>query len=79
MSPAAPAAIDALLNDRIGVKRALVPVADTRSVGKAHMPLNSAMPRIEVQPDTFEVRIDGVVIEPDPVDSLPMAHRYFLF
>lgn len=75
----APAAIDALLSDRIGVKRALVPVGDTRSVGKADMPLNDAMPRIEVKADTFEVRIDGQVIEPDPVDALPMAQRYFLF
>ncbi|MDI6101412.1 urease subunit alpha [Actinoplanes sp. NEAU-A12] len=75
----APAAIDALLSDRIGVKRALVPVAATRSVGKAGMPLNDAMPRIEVKADTFEVRIDGQVIEPDPVDVLPMAQRYFLF
>jgi urease subunit alpha len=75
----APAAIDALLSDRIGVRRALVPVSDTRSVGKADMPLNDAMPRIEVKADTFEVRIDGQVIEPDPVDVLPMAQRYFLF
>jgi urease subunit alpha len=75
----APAAIDALLSDRIGVKRALVPVGDTRSVGKADMPLNGAMPRIEVKADTFEVRIDGQVIEPEPVDVLPMAQRYFLF
>ncbi|GLY06234.1 urease subunit alpha [Actinoplanes sp. NBRC 101535] len=75
----APAAIDALLSDRIGVKRALVPVADTRSVGKADMPLNDAMPRIEVTADTFEVRIDGQVIEPSPVSELPMAQRYFLF
>ncbi|MEU8658311.1 urease subunit alpha [Actinoplanes philippinensis] len=75
----APAAIDALLSDRIGVKRALVPVGDTRSVSKADMPLNDAMPRIEVKADTFEVRIDGQVIEPDPVDVLPMAQRYFLF
>ncbi|MFC4064899.1 urease subunit alpha [Actinoplanes subglobosus] len=75
----APAAIDALLSDRIGVKRALVPVGDTRSVGKADMPLNDAMPRIEVKADTFEVRIDGQVIEPEPVDVLPMAQRYFLF
>src|SRR5689334_6714997 len=52
----APAAIDALLSDRIGVRRALVPVGDTRSVGKADMPLNGAMPRIEVEPDTFTVR-----------------------
>jgi urease subunit alpha len=75
----APAAIDALLGDRIGCKRALAPVAGTRAVGKADMPLNDALPRIEVEPDTFTVRIDGEVVEPDPVAELPMAQRYFLF
>jgi urease subunit alpha len=75
----APAAIDALLGDRIGCKRALAPVAGTRAVGKADMPLNDALPRIEVEPDTFTVRIDGEVVETDPVAELPMAQRYFLF
>jgi urease subunit alpha len=75
----APAAIDALLGDRIGVKRALVPVAHTRAVGKADLPENDATPRIDVEPDTFTVRIDGEVVEPDPVTELPMAQRYFLF
>ena len=75
----APAAIDAMLTDRIGVKRILAPVADTRRVGKSDMPHNDALPRIEVDADTFEVRIDGEVVEPDPVTELPMAQRYFLF
>jgi urease subunit alpha len=75
----APAAIDALLGDRIGIRRALAPVADTRSRGKADLPLNDALPRIEVEPDTFTVRIDGEAIEPEPVTELPMAQRYFLF
>jgi urease subunit alpha len=75
----APAAIDALLGDRIGVRRAFAPVGDTRSVGKADLPLNDALPRIEVEADTFTVRIDGEVVEPDPVTELPMAQRYFLF
>jgi urease subunit alpha len=75
----APAAIDAMLGDRIGVRRAFVPVGDTRSVGKADLPLNDATPRIEVDPDTFTVRVDGEVVEQDPVSELPMAQRYFLF
>jgi urease subunit alpha len=75
----APAAIDAMLGDRIGVKRALAPVANTRAVGKADLPENGATPRIEVEPDTFTVRIDGEVVEPEPVTELPMAQRYFLF
>jgi urease subunit alpha len=37
------------------------------------------MPRIEVDPDTFTVRVDGAVIEPEPAVELPMAQRYFLF
>ncbi|WP_426510358.1 urease subunit alpha [Dactylosporangium sp. McL0621] len=75
----APAAIEDGLADRLGLRRRLVPVADTRSVGKADLPRNDAMPRIEVEPDTFTVRVDGEVVEPDPVEELPMAQRYFLF
>jgi urease subunit alpha len=72
-------AIDAVLADRLAVRRALVPIADTRRTGKADLPGNGAMPRIEVEPDTFTVRIDGEVVEPDPATELPMAQRYFLF
>jgi urease subunit alpha len=75
----APAAIDAMLGDRIAVRRALVPLTDTRALGKEDMPRNDATPRIEVEADTFTVRIDGEVVEPDPVTELPMAQRYFLF
>ena len=55
------------------------PVADTRNRGKADLPLNDALPRIEVDPDTFTVRVDGEVFEPEPPVELPMAQRYFLF
>ncbi len=75
----APPAIEALLPDRLRVGRTLVPVADVRSRGKADLPGNDALPRIEVQPDTFTVRVDGEVVEPEPVTELPMAQRYFLF
>jgi urease subunit alpha len=63
----------------LSVGRRLVPVADTRRVGKVDLPENGAMPSIEVEPDTFTVRIDGAVVDPDPVTELPMAQRYFLF
>ncbi|GIF70209.1 urease subunit alpha [Asanoa ishikariensis] len=75
----APAAIDALLSDRLAVGRRMLPVADTRSLSKADLPLNDALPRIEVDPDTFTVRIDGEVVPPQPALELPMAQRYFLF
>ena len=52
---------------------------ECRAVGKAHMPLNDARPAIEVDPDTFTVRIDGEVWHEQPATELPMAQRYFLF
>lgn len=75
----APQSIDAGLSDRLAVDRRLVPVADVRSVGKLDMPLNDALPSIEVDSDTFTVRIDGQVWEQQPATELPMAQRYFLF
>jgi urease subunit alpha len=75
----APQAIEDGLADRLAVNRRLVAVTDVRKVGKADMPLNTAMPRIEVDPDTFTVRIDGDVWEEQPAVELPMAQRYFLF
>ncbi|GAB2861124.1 urease subunit alpha [Actinocorallia aurea] len=73
------AAIEDDLKSKIDVRRRLVPVKSTRALGKADMPLNDALPRIEVDPDTFTVRIDGEVIEPAPATVLPMAQRYMLF
>ncbi|GAA4045840.1 urease subunit alpha [Nonomuraea soli] len=74
-----PLALESGLGDRLAVRRRLAPVADVRRRGKASMPLNDAMPRIEVAPDTFEVRIDGERVEPSPATVLPLAQRYFLF
>jgi urease subunit alpha len=75
----APAAIDAKIAGRLAVRRRLVPVLDVRQRGKADLPLNDALPRIEVHPDTFTVTIDGETVEPAPATELPMAQRYFLF
>jgi urease subunit alpha len=75
----APAALEDGLADRLRVSRPLVPVANTRTRGKADLPENTATPTIEVDPATFAVRIDGDVIQPDPVSVLPLAQRYCLF
>ena len=75
----APAALEDGLADRCSVRRQLVPVADVRTRTKADMPENDALPEIVVDPDTFTVMIDGEPVEPQPVDVLPMAQRYFLF
>ena len=75
----APAAVEDGLADRLAVRRRLAPVADVRRRGKADLPENGALPRIEVDPDTFSVSVDGEVWEPEPARELPMAQRYFLF
>lgn len=75
----APQAIEASLAEKLAVNRRLVPVRDTSALGKASLPLNDALPNIEVDPDTFTVRIDGEVWHEEPPAELPMAQRYFLF
>ncbi|MGX1775807.1 urease subunit alpha [Nocardia brasiliensis] len=72
-------AIEDGLADRLRVHRKLVPVKNVRARTKTDMPHNDAMPRIEVDPDTFTVRIDGEVWTEQPATELPMAQRYFLF
>jgi urease subunit alpha len=72
-------AIEDGLADRLACERKLVAVGNVRKRGKADMPNNDAMPRIEVDPDTFTVRIDGEVWKEQPATELPMAQRYFLF
>ena len=74
------AALDAELGRALGLARRLVAVADTRGgIGKAAMIHNSATPVIEVDPETYEVRADGVLLTCEPATVLPMAQRYFLF
>ena len=75
----APLALEDGLADRLAVRRRLAPVKDVRRVGKAQLPLNDAMPDIAVDPRTFAVRIDGVLVEAAPAATLPMTQRYFLF
>ena len=61
------------------MRRRFLPVGDTRSIGKADLPLNDAMPTIDIDPDSFAVRIDGELITEQPAETLPMAQRYFLY
>jgi urease subunit alpha len=74
------AAMDADLGRTLGLSRPLVPVGNTRGgIGKASMVHNDATPVIEVDPETYEVRADGVLLTCEPATVLPMAQRYFLF
>jgi urease subunit alpha len=64
---------------RLDLKRQLVAVSGTRTVTKRDMKLNDAMPSIEVDPETYEVRADGELLTCEPATELPLAQRYFLF
>jgi urease subunit alpha len=72
------AALDADLPRQLGLKRPCVPVVNTRSIGKAQMRNNTALPKVEVDPQTYEVFADGTLLTCEPAEVLPMAQRYFL-
>ncbi len=74
------AALAGDIASKLGLARTLSAVANTRGgIGKHSMLHNSATPVIEVDPETYEVRADGVLLTCEPARSLPMAQRYFLF
>ncbi|MFF8838072.1 urease subunit alpha [Streptomyces sp. NPDC015130] len=73
------AAIEDDLPRRLGLHKEFTAIGDTRRVTKADMRENDALPRVEVDADTFSVSIDGEPVEPAPAAELPMAQRYFLF
>jgi urease subunit alpha len=62
-----------------GLDRTLLPVRNTRRIGKQDMALNDARPAIEIDPERYTVTIDGEPVVPRPAQVLPLAQRYFLF
>jgi urease subunit alpha len=73
------AALDVDLPHQLGLRRRVEAVRGTRSIGKADMVHNAALPAIEVDPSTYRVFADGVHLTSEPAAVLPMAQRYFLF
>ncbi|MEX0853149.1 MAG: urease subunit alpha, partial [Bauldia sp.] len=74
------AALELGLAESLGLDRTLLAVHNTRNgISKESMIHNSATPRIEVDPETYEVRADGELLTCEPATVLPMAQRYFLF
>ncbi len=67
------------IRGRLGLGKQTIAVTKTRTIGKADMVLNDALPHIEVDPETYEVRADGELLTCEPAEVLPMAQRYFLF
>ncbi|MEB3230157.1 MAG: urease subunit alpha [Leptolyngbyaceae bacterium] len=70
------AALEKGLPERLGLKKELLPVQDTRSLTKADMLHNDACPAIEVDPDTFQVRVDGELATCEPVTQVPLGRLY---
>jgi urease subunit alpha len=64
---------------RLGLKKRLSAVRGCRGLGKRHMVLNDVLPQLEVDPETYEVRADGVLLRCEPARTLPLAQRYALF
>jgi urease subunit alpha len=62
-----------------GLRRSAIAVRGCRKLRKTNLKLNDATPNIEVNPETYEVRADGKLLQCDPAETLPLAQRYFLF
>ena len=62
-----------------GLAKDTLAVEGTRGLAKRDMKLNDATPTIEVDPETYEVRADGVLLTCEPARELPLAQRYFLY
>ena len=73
------AGIENGIGESLGLNRDSLAVENCRNIGKADMVLNNAMPKVEVNPETYEVRADGELLTCEPAEVLPMAQRYFLF
>jgi urease subunit alpha len=63
----------------LGLAKKLLPVSNTRKIGKRSMILNNATPRMEVNPETYEVRADGRLLTCEPAKVLALAQRYFMY
>ncbi|HVP87966.1 MAG TPA: urease subunit alpha [Casimicrobiaceae bacterium] len=64
---------------KLKLERPLIPVRNTRAIGKRDMKLNDALPKIDVDPETYVVKADGELLACEPATKLPLAQRYFLF
>ncbi|MFB9758006.1 urease subunit alpha [Ectobacillus funiculus] len=73
------AAMQSGIPEKLGLKKMVQPVRGVRTLQKKDMIHNGEMPHIEVDPQTYEVKVDGELITCEPVEVVPMAQRYFLF
>jgi urease subunit alpha len=73
------AALEKKVHEKLGLRKVVKSVSGTRSLTKKDMILNGETPMIEVDPQTYEVKVDGKLVTCEPAEVLPMAQRYFLF
>ncbi|MFN2747245.1 MULTISPECIES: urease subunit alpha [unclassified Bacillus (in: firmicutes)] len=73
------AAFDDKVHEKLGLQKIILPVRGIRNLTKKDMKLNCETPEITVDPQTYEVKVNGQFITCDPVDEVPMGQRYFLF
>jgi urease subunit alpha len=73
------AALKAGVREQLGLRKSVVAVSNTRTIGKADLIHNDYRPKMEVDPQTYEVRADGVLLTCEPATVLPLSQRYFLF
>jgi urease subunit alpha len=73
------AAREAGIGGLLGLRKSVVAVQHTRKLGKRSLIHNDYTPKIEVDPQTYEVRADGALLRCEPAEVLPLAQRYFLF
>ena len=73
------AAHDDGIAGRLGLERQVLPVRHCRGIGKKDLKFNDTIADIQVNPETFQVSVDGEPIHSEPVAELPLAQRYFLF
>lgn len=67
------------IKGKLGLEKQVLPVSGIRNLTKKDMKLNDAMPKLEVDPQTYDVTVDGELITCEPAETVPMAQRYFLF
>ncbi|MGE4462802.1 MAG: urease subunit alpha [Arcobacter sp.] len=67
------------LKDKLGISKEVLPVKNVRNIGKADMKLNDFIGDIEIDSETYDVKINGELIESNYVEKVPMARRYFMF
>jgi len=70
--------IEQNIPNKLGLQKNCIAVENTRYINKSHLKLNSKLPNISVDPQTYEVFSDGELLTCEPLDEVPMAQRYFL-